>query len=372
MAAVDVAVVGGGIVGLTIARTLRRRGARVALLEAGRSGGEATGAAAGILSPLAESLPASASAIWPLAQGALARVQSLVEELRAETGVDPELESRGFLLVALGPTEEEALSEALVRAARLGVRAAKISGDDARRLEPALAGAVASALHASTDAQIDPRLLVRALVASCRGAGVELREGQRVHRLVASGRDTEIELDGGKLDAAQVVIAAGAWSSQLSVPPLREADVVPCRGQMLVFKKEGFSPAGPLLYRAGRGYLVTRRDGRILAGSTDEPGAVDRVVTAQGLASLARNAVALLPALGDAPLVDSWAGLRPQAKDGLPVLGESDQPGVFFATGLYRSGILLGPLVGELMADVVQGRASSVDLAPYSPARFRG
>lgn len=372
MPAIDVAVVGGGIVGLSVARALRGRGARVVLFEASRSGGEATGAAAGILSLLAESLDPAAPVLWPLVQEAMACFPTFVEELRAEAPVDVEHDRRGLLLAAFGPTEEEAISEALVRAARLGIRAVKVSGAEARRLEPGLSAAVVSALHAPADGQVDPRLLVRALLTSCRERGVDLREGLRVRSIVAGEGGPEVALDAGNLAVGKVVVAAGAWSSQLGVPPLRAADVVPCRGQMLVFLKDGLSFSGPVLYRPGHGYLLSRRDGRVLAGSTVEPGATERVVTAQGLATLARNAVALLPAIADAPLVDSWAGLRPQAKDGLPVLGESDRPGVHLATGLFKSGIMLGPLVAELVADALEGKPPRVDLAPFSPSRFRG
>jgi glycine oxidase len=178
------------------------------------------------------------------------------------------------------------------------------------------------------------------------------------------------------------VFAAGAWNSRLrkfsddGYPYLNDdPEVVPVRGQILCFRQPGTQP--PLVRHVvygARGYVVPRREGLLLAGSTTEHTGFDCRVTEEGSASIAARAGELVPAVSSLGVTDSWAGLRPRAADGLPVLGESaDVRGLFYATGFYRNGILLAPAAGEIVADLVTGRATKLptrSLEAFSPARF--
>ena len=363
----DIVVLGAGIVGLSVARALARRGRSVTVLERGRVGEEASGAAAGIVSLMAEAQASPAA--WPLAARALAGYEQLVAELHEESGIDAGFARRGFLMVALGPSEDEALSETMVKAARLGHRVAKISGDDTRALEPRLSRTVTSSLYSPADAQLDPRLLCAALAASCRKHAVVVREGCDVTALAGGAGDFAIATTTGEVRAARVVVAMGAWSGALADAGLEGAGIGPCRGQMLVFEKRP-AALGPVVYRAGQGYLVSRADGRILAGSTLETGTWEKSLTAQGVSQLAKNTVALMPALGDATLIDSWAGFRPQSKDGAPVIGETRRAGVFACTGHFKSGILQGPVSAELLAELMETGVTPAEIVSLGPGRF--
>jgi len=171
----------------------------------------------------------------------------------------------------------------------------------------------------------------------------------------------------GDLYAGTVVLAAGAWSADLLKPLGLSLAVKPVKGQMILV--QGAPDLVRAVVQGGDTYLVPRADGRLLVGSTLEDAGFDKSVTPAGVGGLAARGAAILPALGGLPLVGSWAGLRPGTPDRLPYLGRASMEGLIVATGHFRNGILLAPITAELVADLVAGRAPSIDLAPFDPQR---
>ncbi|MGH9901870.1 MAG: NAD(P)/FAD-dependent oxidoreductase, partial [Pyrinomonadaceae bacterium] len=272
---------------------------------------------------------------------------------------------------------------------RAGLAVERLLAEDARLLEPRISPRVRMALLFPLDWQVENRRLVAALASAVETYGVRVWPGTEVAGVrVEAGRVAGVETSRGFLGTGVVVVAAGAWSSLIpfSAAPGSSVEVdngdgsaratpehprvEPVRGQMLCFA------ARPTIVRhvvyTPRGYLVPRRDGRLLAGSTTERAGFDRFVTAGGVRTIAAHAIEIAPAVGGLELVDAWAGLRPCARDEWPVMGESDETrGLYYAAGLYRNGILLAPLTGQLLADAVVNHARPPALEFFAPERFR-
>jgi glycine oxidase len=227
---------------------------------------------------------------------------------------------------------------------------------------------VRQALFFPDDHRVDNVRLTRALAASAVARGAAILSGRPATSLVIEGgRIAGLNAGAEVLRAPVVINAMGAWAGLLAGDPL-PPPVEPVRGQIVAFD------LAPALIRhvvySRRGYLVPRADGRLLAGSTMERAGFDKSVTASGLHAVLSIALEIAPVLADVTVADSWAGLRPGTPDGLPIIGPATVPGLFHACGLYRNGILLGPLVGEVVAGLVMGEKPPVDLTPFSVARF--
>lgn len=362
-------VVGGGAIGLSIAREAARSGLAVRLLERGRIGGEATGASAGILAAQLEahepgpllSLSLRSRDLYP----------QFLRDLEAESGVDVDARTDGALAVALDATGAEEIERTyrFQRDAALPVE--RLDGASLRALEPALSPRTLCGLLLPREWSLDPTVLAGALRIAAERAGVLVLPGEEARRLlVGHGRVTGVVTAAGERHAAgSVVVAAGAWSGLLGGEGMRPPPSEPIRGQIVCF-------AAPGLVRhvlAGGGYyLVPRGDGRIVAGSTMERAGFDRGVTEEGLETLRGAARALVPRLGQAAIQASWAGLRPAAPDGLPVIGAGPLAGLYYACGHLRNGIVLTPITALIVARLVRGLDAGVDLGPFDPARFRG
>jgi glycine oxidase len=376
----DVAVVGGGVAGLSAARELARRGLSVAVFEDGKAG-SASRAAAGMLAPQAEA--DYADDFFGLLCASREMYSDFVATLGEESGIHIELDRTGTLYVALTPEEEEEAERRFAWQTRAGLAVERLTAEESRGLEPNVSPDVRVALLFPRDWQVESRRLVIALDAAAERSGARIIRAVDAQGVrVVAGRATGVVTSEGELSASAVVFAAGAWNSRLrkfsddGYPYLNDdPEVVPVRGQILCFRQPGTQP--PLVRHVvygARGYVVPRREGLLLAGSTTEHTGFDCRVTEEGSASIAARAGELVPAVSSLGVTDSWAGLRPRAADGLPVLGESaDVRGLFYATGFYRNGILLAPAVGEIVADLVTGRATKLptrSLEAFSPARF--
>ncbi len=361
----DVAVVGGGVAGLVVAWRAALRGLRVVVLDRGELGAEASFHAAGMLAPVTEA-DLGERALLTLGRDSLARWPAFAAELREASGADPGYRETGALVVARDRDEAEALERELAFRRELGLEVERLRPSQARRLEPALAPTVRLALAVPGDHAADPRLLVAALAAACRHAGVEVRTHAEVARVVVrDGRAEGVETGAALLRAGQVVLAAGAWSGGLGDLPVR-----PVKGQVLRLR----DPEGPgLLERVLRfegGYVVPRGDGRYVLGATVEERGFDTTVTAGGVRELLREAQELLPGLDELVLEEATAGLRPGTPDNAPLLGRTERAeGLVLATGHHRNGILLAPGTGDLVAAVLAGEAPDA-LAPFAPDRF--
>ena len=363
----DVAIIGGGIMGCAVALRLCQRGIGVTVIERGIPGAEASSAAAGILGPQME-----AEGPGPLLELGLksrALYPALAAELRELTSIDVGYDRSGVLAVAFDEAGEAALSSRRAWQLARGLRVDSLSGEAARALEPALGPAVRAALAFNDDAQVVARDLARAFSQAAAGAGARFMTGRYVRRvLVDNGAFTGVELDGDVLPAGVVVVAAGSWSGLVEGAGVPAAVVRPARGQLVSIETR------PPLFRhvvsAPGGYLVPRRDGTVLAGSTLEMAGFRKEVTVGGLAAILTLARTVIPALADAPVTGSWSNFRPFTEDHLPVLGATAVRGLVLATGHFRNGILLAPITAHAIAELIATGKAPMDLAPFAVDRF--
>ncbi|HYE65651.1 MAG TPA: glycine oxidase ThiO [Pyrinomonadaceae bacterium] len=367
----DAVVIGGGVIGLSVARALAQRGLRVTLIERARLGAEASFAAAGMLAAQAEAN--RADSFLDLACAGRDLYPAFADALREETGIYIELERTGTLYLAFTEEDEEEIERRYQWQTRAGLQVERLTGDEARLLEPCISPLVRRALRFPLDVQVENRRLLAALAASLEKYKVLVHTGTYARRLrIEGGRVTGVETTRGDVSAPILIVASGAWTSFIAfegkrLPPIR---IEPVRGQMLCFEANP-RPARHVIY-SPRGYIVPRLDGRLLAGSTTENAGFEKRVTGGGIHTISRHALEIAPLINDLPLLDAWAGLRPCAEDELPVIGAcAEVRGLYYATGHYRNGILLAPITGELLAEEITGGAVSPLLNAFSPARFQ-
>jgi glycine oxidase len=359
-----IVVAGGGIIGCSIARELSGCGCRVVLVERDRIGAEASAASAGILCPQVEA--EAPSPLLDLGMESLRLYPGFVERVRKETGIDPELDTPGSLLLDLTREDEQASQAQRAWQAEARLPVERVGPDDLAGLEPGLGQAIRGGLYFPGSARVDPRALTRGVAMAARARSAEIREGAPVAGLQRAGdKVTGVVLAGGEiLEADEVVLASGAWSSAF-LPETAPA-IVPIRGQMIVFDAPRPPRAHVLISR--HAYLVPRRDGTVLVGSTTENAGFRKEVTPKALLRLTAAALAIDPSLSAASFATAWSGLRPAAADGLPVLGRVG-PGLVAATGHYRNGILLAPITAALVTELILRGAAGRPLDPFSPGR---
>ncbi len=347
----DVIVIGGGIIGLSLSMELRRKGARVLVVERGEPGREASSAAGGMLVDCLFETPA---ALQSLATASARMYPEFVHELQVESGINVDLRDQGAIFF---PSAADT-SSALESAAQLP---APLSG-----FEPALADLDRPGFYLK-ERSVDPRALTAAALKAAKNRGVDVSSADPVTAVnQADGHVVGVTTTKTTFHAPKIVNCAGAWSGQIAphVFPTR-----PVKGQMLCLA----SPSRNLLkhvIRSPEVYLIPRSDGRIIVGTTVEEAGFDKRTDVATIQRLHRAAVALVPELRNASLLEDWAGLRPGTPDALPILGPTPTPGYYVATGHFRDGILLAPITAQVIAEVIEGKNPDHDLAPFSPARF--
>ncbi len=312
-----VTIIGGGVMGCAIAWRLAQAGAAVTVLERSIPGAEASSAAAGILGPQMES--SGPGPFLDLCLRSRAMYPAFARELLEATGVDIQYLPCGVLEVAFTEARAHVLEATASWQQASGLRAELLDPKAARELEPNVSEKVLSALHLPDDHQVDNRLLVRALQMAAAKAGATFKSGYVRGVVEESGRIVGVDLDGQTLRSDATVIAAGSWSGLIQGAPLDPRAVRPARGQMVMFQLR--LPPFRRILAGGRGYLVPRADGRVIAGSTMEMVGFEKQVTAAGLHRILGMAIEACPALADAPVVETWAGFRPYTEDKLPILG---------------------------------------------------
>ena len=362
--AFDVAVVGGGLIGLAVAWRARARGLSVCVLDRGELGHGTSHVAAGMLAPISEA-DAGEQALLRLGLDSARRWPAFAEELAAASGIGVDYRAQGTLLVARDRDEAEALERELALRARFGLRAERLRPSRARRLEPALAPTVRLALDVPDDHAVDPRLVVAALARAAEQAGAVLRAGAAVAE-VRPGAGVVLEGGGELVRAGRIVIAAGPWSGRIAgVPEDARVPVRPVKGQSLRLR----DPGGPgLIERVVRwdsGYLVPRTDGRYVLGATMEERGFDTAMTGGGVHDLLRDGAELVPGVLELEVEELIAGLRPGTPDNAPIIGPSAAaPALVWATGHYRNGALLTPVTADLVAATLCGEDADPAFAP--------
>src|SRR5215469_3011435 len=365
-----VLIIGAGIIGNAVAWRLARAGADVTIVERGRAGQEASWAAAGVIAPQAEAEGAGPFLRFCV-EGKKA-FEAMLPELIAEGGIDPEYDrGSGVLYVALNEEDRAELAARAVWQREAGLQVEEINGDWARAITPAISPQAIYALYFPHENRIENRQLTQAFLIAALKAGAKLIEDSRVEAIeTAGGKLRGLRLQGGELLEGDAVInAAGSWASLISGAEADSVKLHPVRGQIVCFQARP-NLVGPSIFSL-RGYAVPRRDGRVLAGSTREMARYSKDVTLEGMDSIVHAARDMLPALSAMRFREAWAGLRPATSDFLPVLGPSPTvAGLYYATGHFRSGILLAAITGRIIAALLTGGKPETDIGPFSPARF--
>lgn len=371
----DVVVIGGGIIGCSIAFRLAQARLRVCVLDRGQPGAEASGAAAGMLAPQGESVEPDAFSDLCMASREL--YPSFIAEIEDLSGQTVGYRPDGTLLVALDEEEGRELEAIYQGQTRAGLKLERLTAEAVHERVRGLSRQIRCGLFVPGDHWVDNERLNEALVEVCRRLGVAFCPRSEVTRIhTRSGRVESVETalhtagagESSTVSGGQYVLAAGCWSSALVKPVGITLPMEPCRGQMIEFD----SPEElPLVVRAGMHYLVPRAERRVLVGTTAEYAGFEKAVTGEGLQSILEGAVRLAPLVKNLRFRRAWAGLRPDTADHLPVLGYGELENLVFATGHFRNGILLAPVTAQLISELILAGSTSRPIETYRPTRFR-
>jgi len=363
----DVAVAGGGVIGGAIALELARAGLRVAVFDRQQLGQEASWASAGILSPAPEN--PGMVAMVPLAKASLALYPEFVGWVEEISGKSTGFRPKGTLEALFSHDTKAELSTIIALHHGLGLKAEPLRAEDARELEPALSEEVEAAVLRPEEASVDNRALTAATLKAAERSGAEIFSGNGAKAIWCDGnRCAGLVLQNDKVEAKWTVIAAGCFSATIEgIAPY--APVRPAKGQMVALRADDLKMERVLW--SEKIYLVPRNDGRILAGATVEYAGFDKRTTAGGIEKVLSAAINLAPGLADARIEETWAGLRPDSPDHLPILGPADLDGLMLATGHFRSGILLTPITARLICEWITEQRVSVDWDRFGPLRFQ-
>jgi len=362
---VDVAIIGGGAVGCSIAYHAASRGTRVVLFEAEEIGSGSSGALAGMLSGQGEAeKPGPLRDL--LVQGREYH-KTFAQELYETTELDPGYVWDGALRTATDEASKEKLLMEHSWHEEGDLPSEWLSGDEARELEPALSPEVSAGLYLPEDGQVTPRPLVQALAQGATLKGAEIQEATRVTGFVTQGeRVSGVHTTTRETVSADVVVlAAGAFSNLLSEQLGVQLPLYPLKGQLIVLNTRPV-PIKANVWDSGNSYVVPKKDGRVIVGATEEPDVHDTYTTLGGIAELSWIALGLVPKLAEASFAGAWAGLRPATPSGNPILGPVDGwDGLLLATGHFRNGVLLSAITGKIISDLVLGEPSPTDISPF-------
>jgi glycine oxidase len=319
-----------------------------------------------MLSPQAEA--AEPGPFFDLAFRSRAMYRDFAAQLTELSGIDIEYKDEGTLAVALAGEEASEMDAWAAWQTDAKLQLEHVPAELLRGLEPALTESATRAIYIPGDHQVENRRLMDALDVAIRRAGVEVIEGQAVESIVVEqGKAVGIISDGIRTDAGLIIVAAGSWSGGLLAPLGLQVQTIPARGQMIAVR--GAVHLHHVVH-ANHCYIVPRNDGRILIGATVEYVGFQKAVTAGGIGALLKAAIEVVPSLAGCEIVETWAGLRPDTADHLPVLGPSGIERLILATGHFRNGILLAPITAQLLAACILDKRAPLALQPFSVERF--
>jgi glycine oxidase len=366
MSAYDVVIAGGGVIGGNIALELAEAGLKVGLYDAQEPGREASWASAGILSPAPEN-PEMISFV-PMSLASARLYPEFVRRVEGLTGVNVGYRKDGALDVVMDGNATEVLSTVIALHHGVGLRAEALNTEKARQMEPALTEKMQAAIYREDEASVDTRAFTDATLKAAERKGVKIFAGNGAKAIWKDGDKCKgLVLEKEKVEAKWTVIAAGCFSANIEgAAPY--APVFPAKGQMVAMRCEAAEIRRVLWLE--HTYIVPRNGGRIIAGSTIERTGFDHEVTAGGLRKILNEATKLVPGLDKARIEETWAGLRPDSPDHLPIIGPTDVEGLLIATGHFRSGMLLAPITARLIREWVSTEKMSVDWERVSPMRF--
>lgn len=362
----DVIIVGGGVIGLSVARELAVQGRSVLVLDRGNPRDATSWAAAGMLAPQSEA--DDASPLFNLCLASAKLYRKWADHLHVESGIDPEYADSGLLFVA---STEEALcrlKQNLEWQQSIGLKGELLSPEATVRLEPRLTLPIAGAVFMPDECHVTPRRLLESLTGACAAKGVEIRTGIRVLEIQqAGGRVTGVRTSAEQLGAEKIIIASGVRSPEIGgLTP--KIPVTPRKGQILSLTSN--SRQFTHMIRWEHAYMVPRRSGELIIGATNEDAGFDRSITPAGVGSLLQRVQQLSSHVADLPIGEIWTGLRPATPDGLPVIGKAELEGLFYATGHYRNGILLAPITASAVVSLIGNQPAPVALEAFVPSRF--
>ena len=351
----DAIVVGAGIIGLSIARELRRQNISVLVIDRAEPAREASYAAAGMLDPRGEGLP---QVLQELGSASARLYPEFVAELEDESGLKVDLRSQGAI-VFLKAGHAQQLGES-----------PSLTPEELARLEPLLSanGSARYAVHLE-ERSVDPRALAQASLRAAKHHNIDVVSGSRVTEITAEGGGLTVHTARARYSAATVINCCGAWAGEINTHTVK-VPARPVKGQMLCV----IAPHGHIfqhVVRAPEVYLVPRSDGRLLIGASVEEAGFDKRVDPAVIRRLQQEAATLAPQLGSARMLEAWAGLRPSTPDNLPILSATEVPGYFVATGHFRGGILLAPITAQVMSRMLRGLPPEFNLTSFSLARFQ-
>ncbi|CAO3381991.1 glycine oxidase ThiO [Azospirillum argentinense] len=366
-----VAVVGAGVIGLSIAWRLAAAGCRVEVFDRGAAGRGASHAAGGMLAACVETEPGE-ECLLPLTRASQDLWPAFAAELEAASGMAVDLRDEGTMVIALNADDAAKVRFLHDFQTKLGLPVEWLGGAEVRRREPYLQPGVAGALFCAGDHQVDNRKVAAALHAAALRAGAVVHEYAEVSRIeVRGGRAVGVQVGDRLVEADRVILAAGAWSGWIDgLSPAVRPPVRPVKGQMLCLRMDARLPLLRHVVWTPGTYLIPRLDGRLLVGATTEERGFDDRLTAGGQFALLEGAWRALPGIAELPIEESWAGFRPGTRDDAPILGLSEVEGLIYATGHHRNGILLTPVTADSVARLVLTGEADPVIRPFALDRF--
>ncbi|WP_078549041.1 glycine oxidase ThiO [Litchfieldia alkalitelluris] len=358
----DCIVIGGGVNGGSISYNLAKRGHKVLVLEKDQVVSKASSAAAGMLAAGAEF--DQEGPLFQLARRSRAMFPVIAEELKELTQIDIEFINKGMYKIAFSQETEDEYRKIINFHQQVGEQVKWVTGNELINKEPNLSSEINGAMYLPNDGQVSAPNLSLAFIKAAAALGADIREFTEVYSLLReAGRIIGVKTSEGTFYSEKVIVANGAWSSNLLADDITKIDAYPVKGEC--FSVITHTPLISSTIFSHDCYLVPKRGGRIIVGATVKPDTFNQSVSMDGIRSLMEKATRILPSIGEARWEKAWAGIRPQTKDGLPYLGQHpDYEGLFIATGHYRNGILLAPITGHIVADLIEGK-NNYDLSPF-------